>query len=94
MTLVPRIAEPLIHDPVCNEELRQRIVLHLSSCRTELGAIEVLTEDGTVTLRGPLPTFFLRQLAIERVRHIAGVRSLVDQIDVPALANGFRATPK
>ncbi len=94
MTLVPRIAEPLIHDPVCNEELRQRIVLHLASCRPELGAIDILTEDGTVTLRGPLPTFFLRQLAIERVRHIAGVRCLVDQIDVPALANGFRAAPK
>ncbi len=94
MTLVPRIAEPLIQDPICNEELRQRVVLHLGSCRPELGMVDVLVEDGIVTLRGELPTFFLRQLAIERTRRVAGVRRLVDQIDVPALSNGFPHIPK
>ena len=94
MTLVPRIAEPLIHDPMCNEELRQRVVLHLASCRPELSRVDVLAEDGTVILRGELSTFFLRQLAAERTRRVAGVRLLVDQIEVPAQRNGFHRSPK
>lgn len=94
MTLIPRIAEPLTYDPMCNEELRERVVLHLVSCRPELRRVEVLVEDGSVTLRGELTTFFLRQLATERARRVAGVRLLVDQIEVPAPFNGFHRTPK
>ena len=94
MTLVPRIAEPLVDDPLGNEELRQRVVLHLTSCRTELCGIEAIVDDGTVTLRGELPTFFLRQLAIERTRRVAGVRLLVDRIEVLPLPDGIRRTPK
>jgi len=94
MTLIPRMAEPLIHDPLCNEELRQRVVLHLASCRPELCGLDAIVEDGTVTLRGELPTFFLRQLAFERARRVAGVRLLVDQIEVPELPNGIHRTPK
>ena len=94
MTLVPRISEPLVDDPLCNEELRQRVVLHLTSCRSELCGIEAIVEDGTVTLRGELPTFFLRQLAIERTRRVAGVRLLVDRIEVLPLPGGIQRTPK
>lgn len=93
VTIVPRIAEPLIHDPLCNEELRQRVVLHLVSCRPELCVVEAIVEDGTVTLNGELPTFFLRQLAVERTRRVAGVRRLVDQIVVPP-PDGNHRTPK
>ena len=94
MTLVPKIAEPLMHDPFCNEELRQRVVLHLGSCRPELGEVDVLAVEGAVTLRGELPTFYLRQLAVERARRVAGVRILIDQIEVPAVLYGFHRTPK
>lgn len=94
MTLVPRIAEPLVDDPLCNEELRQRVVLHLAACRSELCGIEAIVEDGTVTLRGELPTFFLRQLAIERTRRVAGVRLLVDRIEVRPLPGAIQRTPK
>lgn len=94
MTLVAQIVEPLFHDPVCNEELKERVIMHLGSCRRELGRVDVTAEDGTVTLRGELPTFFLRQLAGERARRVAGVRLLVDQIEVPALRNGFHRTPR
>ncbi len=94
MTLVPRIAEPLTQDPHCDEELRQRVVLHLGSCRPELARVAVLAKDGTVMLSGELPTFFLRQLAFERARGVAGVRHLIDQIEVPTSTNGFHRFPK
>lgn len=94
MTLVRRIAEPPIQDPLCNEELRQRVVLHLTTCRTELGGIDVLAEEGTVTLRGELPLFYLRQLAIERARRVAGVRLVVDRIEVCSFPNEIHRVPK
>ena len=94
MTLVPRMADLLIQDPLCNEELRQRVVLHLTSCRTELGGVDVLAEDGSVTLRGELPLFYLRQLAVERARRVAGVRLIVDHIEVCTFPNGIHRTPK
>jgi osmotically-inducible protein OsmY len=94
MTLVPQNVEPAIHDPMCNDELRQRVVLHLASCRREFCRVEVLVEDGAVTLRGELPTFFLRQLASERTRRVAGVRLLVDRIEVSARLNDIPHNPK
>ena len=94
MTLVPQNAEPVIHDPMGNDELRRRVVLHLASCRPELCVIEVLVEDGIVTLCGELSTFFLRQLAAERTRRVAGVRLLVDQIEVPGRLNDIPRNPK
>lgn len=94
MTLVPRVVEPVIHDPMCNDELRRRVVLHLASCRPELCRVEVLVEDGTVTLHGELSTFFLRQLAAERTRRVAGVRLLVDLIEVSGRLNDIPRTPK
>jgi osmotically-inducible protein OsmY len=94
MTLFPQIAEPLLRDSRCDEELRDRVALHLRSCRPELRRVEVLVKDGIVTLRGELSTFFLRQLAAERTRRVAGVRLLVDQIEVPPLLHGFHRSPK
>jgi len=94
MTLIPRIAELLVDDPVADEALHQRIVLHLSSCRPELRGLNVTVRSGVVLLGGELPTFFLRQLALERARRVAGVRRLVDQIVVPALLSRFRRPPK
>jgi len=94
MTLIDRIAEPLIHDPFSNEELRQRVVLHLAACRLEFCGLNAIAKDGTVTLRGELPTFFLRQLAIERTRRVAGVRLLVDRIEVLPLTDGIQRIPR
>ena len=88
------IAKSLIHDSSSNKELRQWVVLHLASCRLEFCGLNAIAEDGTVTLRGELPTFFLRQLAIERTRRVAGVRRMVDEIEVPAILHGFHRSPK
>jgi osmotically-inducible protein OsmY len=89
MPSIPRAAEPLVNDVLADEELRQRVALHLGNCRPELEGLTVTVNDGSVTLSGEVPTFFLRQLAIERTRHVAGVRRLVDQIDVPVCIARF-----
>jgi osmotically-inducible protein OsmY len=94
MTSLPRAAEPLVNDALADEELRQRVILHLASCRPELERLIVTVNDGCVTLSGEVNTFFLRQLAIERTRHIAGVRLLVDHIEVPAFVVGLRKHAK
>lgn len=94
MQIMPRIPEPLVSDLPADEELRRRVIIHLANCRPELRELIVEVRDTTVTLSGELPTFFLRQLAIERTRRVTGVRLLVDHIDVPALLNGFRSRPK
>ena len=94
MAPAPQLGEPQIEDPLGNKELQQRVVLHLASCRPELCGIEVVVEDGAVTLRGELPTFFLRQVAIERTRRVAGVRSIVDRIEVAPLTNGIQRIPR
>ena len=75
---------------MASEELRQRIVLHLAAFRPELASLTVVVLDETVILRGELPTYFLRQLALERTRHIAGVRQLIDQMEVPATSTSER----
>jgi hypothetical protein len=82
MTVSP-IANPPTLDSFSNEELSQRVTLFLASCRPELGEVDVLANDGVVYLRGMLPTYFRRQLAVERARHVAGVRLLIDQIAIP-----------
>jgi len=94
MATTSRTNDPVALDPQASAELRQRVVLHLAACRPDLAGLAVLVADGTVTLRGPLPTFFLRQLAVERTRHVAGVRQLVDQIEVTAIHSGPERKPK
>jgi len=94
MAPASRTIEPVAQDPQASEELRQRIVLHLAACRQDLASLTVLVADGTVTLRGELPTFFLRQLAVERARHVAGVCQLVDEIEVAAMHSERERKPK
>lgn len=47
--------------------------------------------DGVLTLRGRLPTYYLRQIAQAAVSGMDGVRAVVDCIEVvPATARGGR----
>lgn len=43
-------------------------------------------QHGVLTLRGQLPTFFHKQLAQEAVGGLAGVRQVVNQIEVASPA--------
>jgi len=44
--------------------------------------IEVQADNGTVTLRGRVTTFFQKQLCLNCCRRVAGVIDLVDRVDV------------
>lgn len=50
--------------------------------RHTLRSIHVSVDNGVVTLRGVLPTFYDRQLAIEITRHVAGVLQVKDELTV------------
>lgn len=94
MSTIPQSAEPVTSDVLGDEDLRQRVVLYLAGCRPELQGIVVSAKDGTVTLMGEVPTYYLRQLSIERTRHVGGVRHLIDLIEVPADVKGFHRYAK
>lgn len=51
-------------------------------------AVHVGVDRGTVTLRGAVPTFYDRQLAIEVTRRVAGVMRVVDKLTVPQTRGG------
>lgn len=44
--------------------------------------VEVAFRDGVLTLRGRLPTYYLRQMAQEAVGDVGGVESVVNEIEV------------
>jgi osmotically-inducible protein OsmY len=45
-------------------------------------SVSCTNEHGVVTLRGRLPSFYQKQLAQETVSHVAGVRQVVNSIEV------------
>lgn len=50
--------------------------------RHTLYAVHISADHGAVTLRGEMPTFYDRQLAIEITRRVAGVLQVVDELSV------------
>ena len=88
MNLQSRIAEPLINDPAADEELRTRVGLSL--CRIgvpSISRLEISANSGVVTLRGVVPKYYFRQLAVEGTKQVAGVRQLIDEIRVESEAS-------
>ena len=66
-----------------NEQLTQRVSLFLASQnRPVLTRLNVFAASDVVTLQGASPTFFERQLALAVTRRVAGVRQVVDEIEV------------
>jgi len=83
MTVIPRIFGPLVKDPAADAELRQRVALYLlHNGHAPVRRLSVSAKDGVVCLRGTVPTYYVRQLGVECARRVAGVRELVDQIEV------------
>ena len=65
-----------------NSELKRRITIFLAQkgvSSARLLSIEV--EDGTVTLRGTVASFYERQICLS-CNHIPGVRKVVDDLKV------------
>jgi hypothetical protein len=54
-----------------------------------LHAIHIQVDNGVVTLRGLVPSFYDRQLAIEVTRRVAGVLKVRDELSVATPSGGF-----
>jgi osmotically-inducible protein OsmY len=81
MNEVRRSAVPLVNDPAADNELRRRVRLYLSHAgHRPVDALAVEAKDGIVTLKGEVPSFYARQLAIACARRVAGVRRVIDQV--------------
>jgi len=46
------------------------------------GTLEIGLEHGNVIVEGVLPTYYLRQVAMECIRSVSGVTSVIDRIRV------------
>ena len=44
--------------------------------------LEISVERGKVMVQGRVPSFYLRQIAVECIKRVAGVTQIVDRIDV------------
>ena len=64
-------------------DLARRVALMLSQ-QLGIGSerIHVAAHDGQVVLSGRVGTYYRRQLALAGARRVAGVRNIVDQIEV------------
>jgi osmotically-inducible protein OsmY len=64
-------------------ELLQRLSVHLRQQGfAPYRTLALCVENGVVELQGRLPTFHLRQVAVECVKRVAGVTRVVDRISV------------
>ena len=64
-------------------EIKRRIVNLL--CQRGVSSVQQLNievENGTVTVRGTVPSFYERQICVSCCRHVPGVFRLVDEIEV------------
>lgn len=87
MNVTPENVEPQPLQVAADEELRQRVCRYLAhSGHYPVRTLDVCATNGIVILRGTVPTYYVRQLAIACAQRVAGVRSVVDeiQIDLPA----------
>ena len=85
MSPVPDIAETLIDDSVADEQLRRRVNLYLTHTgHAPVRCLRVRAKNGVITLRGTVPSCYVRQLALACTRRVAGVRQVFDEIEVCA----------
>lgn len=63
--------------------LRQRLMLCLQQ-RNHVShrKLKIDVEDGVVIVQGWLPSYFLRQVAVECLKHVPGVAQVEDRIKV------------
>jgi osmotically-inducible protein OsmY len=66
-----------------DQDLERRVVSYLAArYLPSLRQLQVSVEEGTVTLRGSVRSFYEKQIAIHSCQRVAGVRKLVDAVDV------------
>jgi osmotically-inducible protein OsmY len=57
-----------------------------------IGTLEIQIERGTAVLQGRVPTFYMRQIAVECVKSVTGVTQIIDRIDVVYLTDDCGVT--
>ncbi len=77
---------PQVHSPVSlttDEEVCQnRIQQLLQGTRPEFRQLQIESNCGTVTVKGRVASFYLRQVAIQCCQQAAGVFQINDQLQV------------
>jgi osmotically-inducible protein OsmY len=63
-------------------DLAKNVGLCLNGIRGGFQRIGVSASGGTVKLTGFVGSFYLRQLAVETTKHVAGVRHVLDDLEV------------
>lgn len=66
-----------------DQDLKRRVISFLAGrYLPSLRQLQVDVEEGTVTIRGQVASFYEKQVAIHSCQRVAGVRKLVDAVDV------------
>ena len=65
-----------------DNELAIRVRDKLTATRRDLEQIAIVVIDGNVCLQGPVRSYHLRQVAVDRVRRVPGVRQVTDEMRV------------
>ncbi len=72
--------------PICSTNMERIAKKHLAQTGyLGLNEVECSFENGTMTLRGRVPSYYHKQLAQEALRYVEDVRQLVNRIEVLAL---------
>lgn len=93
-------------DPTCERPVSppgvataQKVIEDLAECRLRrcgypaLGDVACECLGGVLTLRGCLPTYYLKQKAQEVVAEVEGVREIVNRIEVMSATRSDAAGP-
>lgn len=66
-----------------DRDLLQRVkfLLHQRGYATHR-SLEISAERSVVVVQGRLPTFYLRQIAVECIKRVTGVTQVIDRIEV------------
>jgi osmotically-inducible protein OsmY len=69
-----------------DRELEHRVVHHLHDRNIHaLRNIAVVADEGKVTLRGTVTSFYHKQLCIHACRTVPGVAGLIDEVEVDSI---------
>jgi osmotically-inducible protein OsmY len=80
--MIASAAQPAVADRL----LASQIAMHLAETnRASLKRLSVDVDQGAVTLRGSVGTFYEKQIAIQACRMLAGIERLIDAVEVAAV---------
>jgi len=84
------IADAQAFADATDADLVRRVRLFLTANRGGLSELGVWAQSGTIGLSGRVRSFYLRQMAIALAKQVAGVRRVVDDLEVDLVESGSR----